>query len=279
MTKFVLAATLAGSLCMTSLPAAAQAATSGGPTYSITPYLWLPNVNGKLKYDLPSNPGGSSSSDVDVGPNSYLSNLTMLVMLAGEIRYEDWLLASDLVNLDFSSEKSHVSAAEFGGRRISIDTSSNVQTQTKLRGTVWSLVGGRTVVKKELGTLDAFGGFRYGGIKASSDWQLSAAINGPRTGESFAASGNVSESVTLWDAIVGVKGRLKLAERWSIPYYVDAGTGSSNLTWQAMLGVAYGFKWGELGLTYRHLSYDQGEDKLLQNFRFSGPALSGTFRF
>jgi hypothetical protein len=48
----------------------------------------------------------------------------------------------------------------------------------------------------------------------------------------------------LWDGIIGVKGRFLLGgSNWSIPYYLDVGTGSSSLTWQGMLGVAYTYKW------------------------------------
>ena len=32
-------------------------------------------------------------------------------------------------------------------------------------------------------------------------------------------------------------------------------------------------------LAYRHLYYDQKDDKLIQDMRFSGPALGVTFRF
>jgi len=32
-------------------------------------------------------------------------------------------------------------------------------------------------------------------------------------------------------------------------------------------------------LTYRHLDYDEKGDKLVQDLRFSGPALGVTFRF
>jgi hypothetical protein len=72
---------------------------------------------------------------------------------------------------------------------------------------------------------------------------------------------------------------VKLGERWSMPYYIDAGTGSSSLTWQAVLGVTYGFGWGDIGLTYRHLEWEQGDDELVQDLQFDGPALSATFRF
>ena len=84
----------------------------------------------------------------------------------------------------------------------------------------------------------------------------------------------------LWDGIVGLKGRVWLGRsNWSIPYYFDVGTGSSELTWQGLLGVAY--SWEVIGVTlaYRHLYYDQKNDKLIQDMRFSGPALGVTFRW
>ena len=46
-----------------------------------------------------------------------------------------------------------------------------------------------------------------------------------------------------------------------------------------MLGIAYSFSWIDVSLAYRHLYFDQGSDKLIQDMRFSGPALGVTFRF
>jgi hypothetical protein len=77
-----------------------------------------------------------------------------------------------------------------------------------------------------------------------------------------------------------VKGRYVLGDgRWSIPMYLDAGTGSSKLTWQAAAGVAYSFSWGELNLVYRHLAYDMKSGKTLRDVSFSGPQLGATFSF
>ena len=86
--------------------------------------------------------------------------------------------------------------------------------------------------------------------------------------------------MNLWDGIVGVKGRFWLGNsNWSVPYYLDVGTGSSNLTWQGMLGVAYSFKWGDVTCAYRNLYYEEKGDSLIQDLRFTGPILGATFRF
>ena len=130
-------------------------------------------------------------------------------------------------------------------------------------------------------TVDLIGGLRYFHIEASTDWQLAATITGPGGGgQTFPSAGTVSRESNLWDGIIGVRGRVRWGDtRWFSPYYFDVGGGSSVLTWQGLLGVGYGFKWGDMVLAYRTLFYDQGDDKLLQNFRFSGPTLGATFRF
>jgi hypothetical protein len=261
------------------LPVQAQAQSDAPPAdqwkFSITPYLWLPNINGTLKYSVPPNTG---SPEVEAGPNDYLQNLQAVILIAGEVRKDRWSVFTDLIYLDFADEKSSVKAIDFGGSLVS--SSLNVATSSSLRGTEWTLGAGYTVETGEATTLDVFGGLRYFGLEASTDWQLAGVITGPGGGQTFPRTGGISEKLALWDGIVGVRGRIPLGgSNWSIPYYLDIGTGSSNWTWQGMLGIDYSFKWGGVMLAYRNLYYDQKDDKLLQDLRFSGPALAVTFRF
>jgi len=245
-------------------------------TFALTPYVWLPNINGTLKYSVP--PGASGSPDVSTGPNNYLQNLQHVLMLAGEARRDKWSIHADAIYLDFADQASNVKAVNFGGPVVG--TSLNSSTSSSLKGFLWTLDGGYAFVETPRVTLQALGGVRYLTIRASSDWQLSATVSGPGAGQVFPASGSISQRADLWDAIVGVRGQVRLGEgRWSLPYYLDAGTGSSRITWQALVGASYAFGWGDVVLAYRTLSYDQSDDKLLQNFRFSGPAIGATFRF
>ena len=252
-----------------------QAHAQEGWTFSLTPYLWLPNVNGTLKYALP--PGGGARPEVDTGPNSYLENLSFALMLAGEARKDRWSVFTDLIYLDFDGEKSAVKAVNFGGERIG--TTLDASTKSSLTGVAWTFGGGYAALREPKHTLDVLGGARYFGLKVSSDWQLGAALSGP-TGQVFAQSGSISQREDLWDVIVGARGRLKLGEgSWFLPYYADAGTGSSALTAQALAGIGYAFKWGEIIATYRYVYYDLKGDGLLQDVRFAGPAFGATFRF
>jgi hypothetical protein len=243
--------------------------------FTLTPYVWLPSINGKLKYEIP--PGAGGAPEVDTGPNNYLENLSAVLMVAGDARKGDWSIFTDFIYLKFDKEKSNVSAIDFGGSRVS--SSADVATQSSLKGYVWTLGSGHTMLRSPRATLDLIGGLRFFHIEASSDWQLATTVTSPGGGQTFPRAGSVSRSTDLVDGIIGVRGRVRWGETpWYTPYYLDVGGGSST-TWQGVLGVGYGFKWGDLLLAYRTLYYDQGGDKLLQNFRFSGPALGATFRF
>ncbi len=82
------------------------------------------------------------------------------------------------------------------------------------------------------------------------------------------------------DAIVGVRGHIDVGNgEWSVPCYLDIGTGSSDMTWSAMTGLTRSFDWGDILFVHRHLEYDEDFDGLMQNLSFSGPAVGASFRF
>jgi hypothetical protein len=252
-----------------------EAHAEEGWSFALTPYLWLPNINGTLKYAIP--PGGGGRPEVETGPNDYLENLSFALMLAGEARKGRWSIFTDLIYLDFDDEASAVKAVNFGGDRIATDL--NASTRSSLTGVAWTLGAGYTVAQDPKHRLELIGGLRLFSLKASSDWQLTAAVNGPQ-GQVFTRSGSISQKEELWDGIVGLRGRLKLGEGgWFLPYYLDLGAGSSELTGQALAGIGYAFKWGELLAAYRYVYYELKGDGLLQDVRFAGPTFGASFRF
>jgi hypothetical protein len=272
--RMVLPAVMAATVLTT--PAQAQTAAPADEwKFSITPYLWLPNINGTLKYDLPPSTG---SPEVEVGPNDYLQHLEGVMLLSGEVRKDRWSVFTDFIYLSFAKDNSSIKDINFGGSVVSSQV--NLATSSSFRGMNWTLGAGYAVQTGQAMTLDVFGGLRYFDITAGTDWQLSATISGPGPGQTFPASGGISKSMTLWDGIVGVKGRVALGNsHWSVPYYLDIGAGSTSMTYQWMLGIDYSFKWGGVMLVYRDLYFDQKDDKFIQDLRFSGPALGVTFRF
>jgi hypothetical protein len=246
--------------------------------FSVTPYIWLPSLEGTLRYSLPP---GSGSPSVSVKESSPFDALDGAFMIAGEARHGRWSLFGDYIYMKFAASDSAVRAVDFNTGAPAVNpfsTTVNRGTATQLKGHLLTLAAGYNLGAAEW-PLDVIGGLRLLTIDTTSDWQLSAAIAGPGAGQSFAAAGSASSKQDSWDAIVGVRGRAKIADRWFVPYYLDMGAGASKWTWQALAGIGYAFGWGDVSLAYRHLFYDQDNDRLLQDFKFSGAMLGASFRF
>lgn len=255
-----------------SAPTSAQqpAGAENGWEFTLMPYLWLPNVNGTLNLNTPSGAGGSPQ--VEVGADKYLHNLEMAAMLSGEARKGTWAIITDVIYLDFSSESAEVKTVSGPGGIVQVPI--NADSQAGLKGLVWNLAASYTVSQSDTSRFEILGGFRYMGLETTLNWQLASPLG------LFPQSGNFSQKDEFWDAIVGVRGKLKLGgSNWFVPYHLDAGTGSSELTWQAMAGIGYAWKWGDVLLAYRHLSYEQEEGKLVQDLQFGGPGLGVAFHF
>jgi len=250
-------------------------------TYSVMPYLWLPGVDGSLRYGPPA--AGGASPNVSVDSDTFLGSLDFAFMLSGEARKGRWLVATDFIHLDLSSGSSTVRSVDFNPGSGSVNVAStalDTGSQTRLAGTAWTLVGGYAAVQEPRFSIDVIGGLRYFGLDATTDWQLAAAVSAPAGAQTFARAGSITRSGELWDAIVGVRGRVKLGEgRWFMPYHLDAGAGGSRLTWQGVLGIGHAFNWGEMIFAYRYLSYEQGDNQLVEKLSFGGFGLGVNFRF
>ena len=284
-TKPLLAAALAGAALLAPLAASAQADEPW--KFSVMPYLWLPSVDGKINYGPP--PSGGGSANVNIDTSTLLDNLDFAFMINGQARKGRWLIATDVIYLDFGSIDSSVRSAtfDFGPRgRINVDAGANAGTQSKLKGWLWTTVGGYAAVQDPRWNLDVLGGFRYLNLDASTSWQLNASLTVTDPGGSgatatFARQGSVSKSDTVWAGIVGAKGRAKLGDSaWFVNYYADLGGWSDLFTWQGAAGIGYAFRWGDVIFDYRYLYYSQsGQDKLIDNISFGGFALGVNFRF
>jgi|SRR5882672_512782 len=239
--------------------------------FSVTPYAWFPNVDAKVRFEIPPNSGGSP--DVDTSTPNFLSDLRFAALLAGEARKDNWAFAMDVIYVDLGHLNSSVRDVHGPLGLVSIPVGTDVDTD--LKATVWQGIASYTVARSAAGTLDVFGGVRYAGVKPAIEWNFSGP---PGT---LGRSGSLSGKVNLTDGIVGVRGAVKLGDdgRWFLPYYADVGLGNANWTWQAYAGLGYRFGWGDLLVAYRNLEYHARGDELLQDLRLGGPAIAATFRW
>ncbi len=262
-----------------SAMAPAQAAVNpydGNWHFSVTPYLWMPNINGSIDRRIPQlrDSTGAVINDVrlgtEIGPNDYLSNLKFGAMLTGEARKGLWSVFTDIIYIDFGDDKSKVRDISLPDGRPITTTSRDVDAG--LSTTVWTLAGAYTLAHNQTWNLDLLAGFRYVGVDTDLKWHITGARGFLDQG------GRVSNTMEEWDGIVGVKGQIRFGDgRWFVPYYADIGAGSSNWTWQALVGLGYSFGWGDVSLSIRSLSYDFSDKDA--DLRMTGPALGVSFRW
>ena len=193
-------------------------------------YLWGAAI------DATTQTGG----DIDLSFNDILDDLDMTFMGGFGARKGKWSLLVDAVYMDISqSDGGSETIPILGG---AVNVTRTVDTDITMKSWITTFGAGYNVVNNERATLDLIGGARYFWIDVDVKLNLS------RDGEFLQTSRQVkvSESDHVWDGIVGVRGKINLDKNWYLPYYADVGTGGSQSTWQAMAGVGYQFKWGDV---------------------------------
>jgi hypothetical protein len=259
-------ASAASSSAARSAPAASTKPFDASPQwrFAVSPYVWLPRVSGGMRFTGPSvaEGFGSSSVDASMGPYNHLQHLIFASMIQGEARKGDWSVFADTVFLSFGKRAASVNPA---GK-----SENGSGAQTAMRGAMAELGGGFTIFRQSRILLDAIAGVRYLGAEGTLDGTFSEG-----------SGAHTSQSQNIVNGFAGVRGRIAMTHdgRWYVPFYLDAGAGTSKLTWQAMTGIGYAMKWADVNLAYRYLAFHGSGDQLMQTVRLSGPSLGATFRF
>ncbi len=239
--------------------------------FSLTPYAWLPGISSSTRYQVPGTGTIQNNTNKDI--YSYLSGA---FMLEGTARKGSWGIYSDIDWANFSNEQGHFT--RIGGARIGGNAS--LDTSWDLKGGMFNIAGLYSAAHGHNGFIDVLVGVRYLWLKGSVDWDFTLTGNGGLV--NLAKSGRLRGQTNLTDGIIGVRGIWTPFDNKNVffPYYVDVGSGGSETTYQAKLGVGYAFHWGAIALVYRDVEYHQsGGDNFLRKVRLSGPALSATFQF
>lgn len=265
------------------LPAQAQAQTvpraEPGWQFSVTPYAWVPSIDGTLRYQLPAQTG-AGSADVAKDSFSVLEALNFAAMIAAEARYQRYSVLTDFIYMDLGSAGSKLRSVDFAGSgNGGVAANLDRGTESSLSGSVWTLMGGYTVTQGDWGHADIAGGFRLFSLNAETNLRLSSDVTAPGGTASLNRTARLSDSATLFDGVVGLRGRLMIGNGFFAPYAFDIGTGSSSLTWQASAALGYQMNWGSVALGWRHLAYEQSGNNLVQDLSFSGAFLAVNFTF
>jgi hypothetical protein len=256
--------------CAALMPATASAQVSDRWEYGASLYGWFPSVSGKTTLPPPADGGSNISVDAD----DILSNLKFVFMGMLQARKGRWGAFTDVIYMDIGDTKSQTREFSLGGTGVPAGVSGDLDYD--LKAWLWTIAGEYRAVVEPGREVDIFAGARMADVEQKLAFQLTGDVGSIPLPE---RAGHSSVSVTNWDAIVGVKGRFALgADRtWFVPYYLDVGTGESDLTWQAMGGIGYSFTWGSVVAAWRYLDYDLGGP--VEDLTFSGPAISLSFRW
>lgn len=266
------AALLGLSLLAPGIACADPTVSSGGDDwqYRASVYAFFPEIDGRLRAGTPA----GDQLTVDAG--TLIDNLHFAAMGSFEARKGRWGLFTDLIYMDVGDSIS--SSPTLGRGTVPLPPGVTANASLDIEAVAFTAAATYRVIDSATDTLDVLGGARLLDAKADLEWQFNSPM-GPLPPPMGQGRGEASEDG--WDAIVGLKGQHRFGSRhqWFVPYYLDAGTGASDLTWQAATGIGYSARWGDTFLIWRHLDYDLGQDRRFEDLSFSGPAIGVAFNW
>lgn len=244
---------LAASLALAALGATPHPASAG--ELQFTPYLWIPGIDGTI---------GQGGGNTDTG---------------------------DLVTLDFSNDLkiggAMINLAWREGRFVTFGdwTYANVSgwshtpngwaysgVEVQIKGNVAQFFTGYEFLGRRDLRLAGFTGARLYNLYG----RITLEAGSPPSGW----SGQELSGTSTWvDAVGGLRFEWDLSDHWWLVATGDAGTGGSNLSWQAFAMGGYRFVWGSLILGWRHLSIDKGQDRTQLKLTMTGPIVGASFVF
>ncbi len=199
-------------------------------------------------------PDGGDS--IHISFNDILDNLDMTFMGMLNARKGKLSMFTDVIYMNLSDDVT-------GSAKI---LNQNIQTDINIGMKAWivTAAGGYNLVDNGKYSLDLLGGARYINVDVPLKFR--------RLGRKTTPSGD------LWDGIVGVRGKVNLADKWYLNYYADGGTGDSSSTWQGLAGLNYQFDKFEAGFGYRYLTWNMN-DRDLEDLTVKGPYAGVRFLF
>lgn len=257
-------------LSTTALAPVAQAQeTSNEWDFRASIYGYFPDVEGAARF-----PG---ADDINIDAEDLIDHMDNVFMGTFEAQHGRFGAFVDVIYLNLGNSVQDTNQLSIGGGTplppgITMDGELNIDAW------VWTIAGSYRVYQRSNASVDLFGGARMLNADADLSYAFSTDF-GPFSGP--ARTGSASVQGENWDAIIGVKGRNSFGDeqQWFVQYYLDAGAGDSDLTWQAFAGAGRRFGRFELTAGWRHLEYQFSEDSRLESLVFDGPLVGVSVNF
>jgi hypothetical protein len=232
-----------------TLPATSDEHSGDSLSWAVTPYLWAPNTTIDLTLGNTNIGGEISFSDI-------LDTIDAGFMGHVEGGKGNWSMFADLTYVD---------ASDTTERTLIRIASLNTQTFLDL-ALAWHPGGIHE-------PLSVFGGLRYTGAETRFDF-VSVPNDTPL--------GSQRSDSDFYDALLGLRYRFDLSERWSLQTRGDVSFGDTDGTLLARASLAYTV--GErrenrilIGYQYKQLEFEESD--VTTKIRLQGPTAGFSFRF
>ena len=196
----------------------------------------------------------------EISRQNIIEDLDMALMLAGQLVNERWTFSGDVIYFDISDTG-----------RAPLDEGETLR-RIELEAWIVTPTVGYRLLDSPAHQFEVFAGARYLWLDVGTRIDLSDP-NPP---------GSVSDSDgdSVWDAIVGFRGRYRIGERWFLPYALDVGTGDSDSVIQTNVALAYVFDSLELVGGWRYENWEFDDDAgTLDSLNVNGPYAGVVWRF
>jgi len=244
---------------------------SGKWQFTASIYGWVPVIDSRINF-----PDDRGSTDLHLSMSDVLNHLKMTFQGSFDAHNGRWGIFNDLVYVDLGGSKSGARELQVGGIPIPAEVESNKTLDFK--ALIWTVAGEYRVASDAAWTVDLLAGARLLKLKPTLGFSITGDL-GPIVLPGRQGSKQVDQSI--WDGIVGVKGRYAFGDKreWFVPFYFDVGTGQSKSTWQGAGGVGYAYHWGEVVALYRYLDYTGKSGEPVADMTMGGPQLGVVFRW
>lgn len=250
------AISLASFLVLSGANSVAQASEEEW-SFRLTPYIWVPALEGEFDTRLP---GGGAGPSVET-ETDILDVLDFAFLLAGEARYGRFAVLG-----------------EFNYLALSADDGPNIlwtDADVELDGFMTMLAGAYRVYEQPVMNFDVFAGGRYWrlNVKQDIDLRLGGAL--------LPGSLDNKRTIDWFDPVVGA--RVEVMPWQDITFSLLGDVGGfgvgSDLQWELVGQAGYSFNETiAVALGYRHLELHP-EKRLIDEVSMSGPFLAVSFTF
>lgn len=254
---------------MCTLPAAAQDSV-GDWNFGLEIYGWLPDIEITTQ----------SGTEIDLTLSDILDNLDFTLQGTVFASKGDWTMFADGVYLGLGLTDNISSSEPIGNfGRVDIQVEADIDQDAFIS----TFGAGYKFYESQSTKISAIGGLRYLYIDLEVDAKLegnqSVEILGREFSRQFEDRLEADGSGSNWDAVIGLQGETKINDDWTFLYYGDIGTGESDYTWQASVGVSYAFENFDLTLRYRYMDFQFEENDVLDELTVYGPQIGIAFTF